>query len=260
MIFCFSGCGNTAAVARALASGLPGERVYTIEASAPRLYDASTQQRIVWCFPVHSWGVPKAVLRFIAEVQIDGADRLDHYMVATCGDDAGLTDRMWRKALRQRGWHGSAAHTVIMPNTYVSLPGFDVDSPSLTEEKLKAAPARITKVAKAIKCRSRIDLLTRGRFAWFKTKVIYPLFMRFLTSPAPFNASDDCNGCGTCARNCPLANITMHDSRPQWSDNCTLCMGCYHRCPRHCISYGRATRGKGHYAAPQALNINHPES
>ena len=248
MIFCFSGTGNSKAVAHRLAE-LLADRVVNIGDAAGRV-ELAPGERVVWCFPVHSWGLPLAVRRFIREVKLRCGDDNRHFMVCTCGDDTGYADRMWRKELRRRGWRPVAAHSVIMPNTYVALPGFDVDPKPLEEEKLSASSHRIAEIAHAVKCGSNIDSLTRGKFPWLKTRVIYPLFMRFLTSPRRFRVSDKCVGCGKCVKACPLQNVWLAKGRPNWGANCTLCLACYHSCPVHAINYTRQTRTKGQYLCP----------
>ena len=150
MIFCFSACGNTALVAHRLA-GILGEKVTMITNNAPRSYDVDTHRRVIWAFPVYSWGLPREVRDYIRTVRIIGGETKDHFMVATCGDDAGLADKIWAKSIAGRGWRPIAAHTVIMPNTYVNLPGFDVDKVTLANEKLSEAPERIEEIAHAIK-------------------------------------------------------------------------------------------------------------
>lgn len=250
MIVCFSGCGNSRYAAELLASRL-GERVTTMDvASVHPILDASVEGRIIWVSPVHSWGLPPAVRRFIRNVSIEGTTGgIPHFLMCSCGDDAGLTASQWRKDMRRRGFRTVSAHTVIMPNTYVFLPGFDVDNGQTEKSKLEAVPSRIADIAHAIKCKSPIDSVTKGRFAWLKTHIVYPFFMRFLTSPKGFGASDACVGCGVCVRECPMENITLDpvSMKPVWGKECAFCSGCYHRCPHNAISYGRMSKGKGQY-------------
>ncbi len=252
MIFCFSACGNTALVATKLAEILR-DRVVRINSVAEDSFNVAGHKFIIWAFPVYSWGVPTEVRRFIKNVRLDGGDGIRHFMVATCGDDAGLTASMWRKELKKRGWIPRAAHTVIMPNTYVSLPGFDVDSAGVVTDKLKRMPERVKEVAHAIKCNSPVDSVVKGKFAWLKTRIIYPMFMRFLTSAGPFRSADSCSSCGLCSKVCPMGNISIVNGSPKWADRCTMCLGCYHHCPHNLISYGGRTKGKGQYVAPKSL-------
>jgi NAD-dependent dihydropyrimidine dehydrogenase PreA subunit len=210
---------------------------------------------VVWVFPIYSWGVPPIVLRFIDKVKLKGGDEARHYMVCTCGDDIGRADDQWRQHLSQRGWTPRGAFSVIMPNTYVCMKGFDVDSKELEAEKLAAMPARVDEIAAAIERGYADSDVTRGSWAWLKTNVVYGWFRAFQMSPMPFQAdAQKCSSCGLCARSCPLMNIQLKDGRPQWGPSCTMCLRCYHRCPTKAIAYGKQTAEKGQYRSPAKLD------
>ena len=185
-------------------------------------------------------------------------NNLVHHAVVTCGDDCGLADRMWRKAITDRGWRDGAMMSVQMPNNYVSLPGFDVDPENVRISKLQAYLERVrevgAKIREAESSGEKVTDIVRGSFAWIKTRVIYPWFVRHAMSPSRFSVNDECISCGKCARHCPLGNITMQPSqhnpealRPCWRNDCAGCLGCYHICPVHAINYTSATRNKGQY-------------
>ena len=245
MIILFSGTGNSLHIANILSETL-GDRIVKLPVK-DNVVDCLDNDRVIWVFPVYSWGVPPVVARWIAELSIAGADKAVHHAVMTCGDDVGMADRMWRKAIEKRGWKAAGAYSVIMPNTYVLMKGFDVDSPEVASEKIEAASPRTKAIAESIlkNGSARIAEVVRGAFPWVKTKIIYPWFVRFDMSPKPFHSTDACVGCGLCAQACPLSNILMVESRPQWGDNCALCLGCYHTCPHHAVAYGKATLRKG---------------
>lgn len=250
MIFWFSGTGNSRLVAKRLSDKL-GEPMLEINALTLAHCHVTDAERIVWVFPIYSWGVPPVVRRFMGMVQLD-CD-VPHHMVCSCGDDIGLANAMWRGDLAARGWKGVSSHSVQMPNNYVSLPGFDVDSPRVEQSKLDAAVARIDAVARDIAGGRCIDDVVPGSIAWIKTKVIYPLFVKYEMNPGRFKATDACVGCSKCARICPLNNIEMKHSRPEWGRECAMCLACYHVCPNHAVAYGKRTEGKGQYMAPSDL-------
>lgn len=173
-------------------------------------------------------------------------------MVSTCGDDIGETHVMWRRLIHECDWTPCATFSVIMPNTYVLLPGFDVDSKAIEQDKLDQAPERIEAIAKKINSGWEGDDVTTGSFKRMKTAWFYPFFMRHLTSPKPFHAvKDSCIKCGRCIKTCPMDNITWgKDKYPLWNENCEMCLACYHCCPVHSVAYGNKTAKKGQYMFP----------
>ena len=137
-----------------------------------------------------------------------------------------------------------------MPNNYVLLPGFDVDSVEVMQKKLDEAPQRIEAISKILQqSYTGIDCV-EGSYAYLKTKLIYPLFAKWGIFPQKFYSTDLCNGCRRCERICPTNNIVLVDKRPKWGSKCTSCLACFHICPMKSIGYGNATKNKGRYFHP----------
>ena len=249
MIICFSGTGNSLQVAETLAP--------LIDDNVTLLSDLKeiTGNRVVWVCPIYSWGIPPVVLDTIKALP-DQTGR-EHHLVATCGDDCGLADRMFRDAIAERGAQSGVVATVIMPNNYVALPGFDVDSPETARCKLDAMPERVAAIARMILNDDTQTDVTHGSMAWIKTRIIYPWFVRNEMSPKRFHSTDACIGCGICSLTCPLGNIDMVNGSshqvPCWGDNCAACFRCYHICPHHAIGYGKSTKSKKQYVNPTLM-------
>lgn len=255
MIIVFSGTGNSMHVARML-SGILGDGIVTLPQPSTAL-PAPDHDRVIWVMPVYSWGIPPVVARWMKTMDIPGGEHLPHFGVFTCGDDIGNAHFMWGRAADRRNWEPLGEWSVQMPNTYVLMKGFDVDSPTVARKKIESATARTRHIADLIAkmtetfnaggyCEPVADVV-RGRFAWIKTAVIYPWFKRYAMSPEPFFADSRCIGCSICANSCPLKNISMDGGHPRWGKDCALCLRCYHICPRHAVAYSIATRGKGQY-------------
>ncbi len=247
MIVCFSGTGNSLAVAKELQRCL-GDSLMVLSreclTSKTALSLAPDAGRVVWVAPVYCWGLPKPVVEVMRKADVSAG--AEHYLVCTCGDDVGLAHRRWRKLMARRGWKAASAYSVQMPNTYVFMPGFDVDSPSLAVRKLAAMPERVGHVASRIArgAQGEDDVVTGG-IPWIKTYVVYPLFMSMYTTPRFFSVSDACVGCSKCAADCPMGVIKMSGGRPGWSGDCAMCSRCYHRCPAHAIDYAGMAKHKG---------------
>lgn len=253
MLYYFSGTGNSLLVCQLL-SKLLGEN-YSNIVSPQKCKD----ETIGIVFPVYAWGMPFIVKHFIRETlpSLIGQESNYVYIVMTCGDDVGYTDRLVSKTLKHIDLKLSASFSLQMPNTYVSLPGFDVDSDEIATSKIIAMRKKIPYIAETIRKRSCITKVTRGNFAWLKSTLLRVLFSKLLMSSSHFHISSSCICCGKCARHCPVSNISMQrtdrlydvdmkiDFVPVWGSNCEGCLGCYHVCPKHAVRYGWFTKNKG---------------
>lgn len=202
-------------------------------------------------FPVYAWGIPKVVEEYIREQQEEIRAAQYVWVVMTCGDDIGYADKILNKAL------GREADTVIsvqMPNTYVCLPGFDVDPSDVAKAKVQATLKRLPVIADTIRHQEKKTDVVRGNFAWLKTYVLRPLFNRFLVTDRYYHTNSRCIRCQRCVRSCPQGNITTApDGSIRWKhENCTGCLRCYHRCPCQAIRFGWFTRNKGQHHPPTA--------
>lgn len=240
MILYFSGTGNSRYVADRLAE-LLGEQTFNMEQGHAGMPALCADETLGIVFPVYAWGIPRLVKEFLQAIHVDSSRYV--WIVMTCGDDMGYADKELEKALRR---DVQAAFSVTMPNTYVCLPGFDVDSPQLARQKrLDTQVALPTIAAKIRGCQPARELL-RGALPWLKTYVMGPLFNKFLVTDKYFHISPSCTSCGLCAKQCPKADIAMHSGAPSWlHQDCTGCLRCYHACPRRAIDWGRYSVGKG---------------
>lgn len=242
MIYYFSGTGNSLRVARELSERL------SLPLSSVAAAKPCEGELALLVFPVYAWGIPSVMSEFVATLSAKECPKTV-VAVITCGDDMGYADRVLERELTAVGWHLDGAFSVVMCDTYICLPGFDVDSPELLQKKENAITPCIDRIAAHILAHRYHEKgdLERGACPWLKTYVLRPLFNRFLINYKRFYVdSDKCRGCGRCAKLCPLQNIVMNkDKRPEWHAHCTHCLRCYHCCPSHAVGYGKFTKGKG---------------
>ena len=180
MIFYFTGTGNSLRVAKALSEAL-GETLISIADELHKkevglVYPVRPDEKILFVYPVHSWGPAVPVTRFISCLTLNGYAGQPVYSVSTCGDECGYTDRLIGKALGKRTVSLTAAYSVIMPNNYILLPGFDVDDKDVEERKLQDAPARVAEIIEAIWEDRQAVLYRTGSMPGLKSYWIYPLF------------------------------------------------------------------------------------
>ena len=215
-------------------------------------------------FPIYGWSLPDIVRTFLQRLRIEGYNHQYVYFAVTCGDDVGVADRPIRRVLADAGLHLDAGYSGCMPDSYVCLPGFDVDKPDEREEKYSAFGPRVKEIAEQVKRRAVVMDIKRGRFPWLKTNVLGWYFRKYLITDKPFRTTDDCIGCGKCVSVCPLHNITLEgqESRVkgqefniQWHGHCTGCLSCYHHCPTRSIRFGKRTEKKGQYLYPERRQL-----
>lgn len=249
MIFCFSGTGNSLSIAKFLAARLNERLAFIGATSAVSSSDVGEATRLGFVFPVHAWGPPLVVEKFLKSLPV--CEKADYvYVVLTCGDDVGRTPQILRRLLSCRGLQVHAVFSLQMRNTYVCLPFFNVDAPELERAKTRSAFNRLSShVVPAILARrpSVATDVVPGRFPRIKSHVLRPLFKRFLMAESRFHVSlSECNACGLCVSLCPLGNLRLSANRhPEWLGSCTHCLACFHGCPHRAVSYGAFTRGKG---------------
>ena len=249
MILWYSGCGNSRFVADTLSKELGDDSMIFIPEAARQgtALEFGPDEALGIVFPVYSWSVPKLVSEFLRTATVKGKPAYI-FAACTCGDQTGLTYEHLCKDLRKQGLQLDAFFSFQMPETYINLPGFNLDTPENAKRKIDSTKESLSEVIGLIKQRTQgnYDKL-RGSKTFLKSNILKPLFYGLLITDRKFNVSDDCIGCGICAKNCPLQNITIENDRPKWNGHCTNCMSCYHRCPKNAINFGSATQGKGQY-------------
>ena len=249
MILWYSGCGNSRFVADTLSKELGDERMIFIPEAARNgmALEFGPDESLGIVFPVYSWSVPKLVSEFLRTVLIKGKPAYI-FAACTCGDETGLTEKHLKKDLSRQGLELDAFFSFQMPETYINLPGFKLDTPENALRKTESTKASLKDAVVLIKERAKGSFnKLKGGSSFLKSNILKPLFYGLLITDRKFQVSDDCIGCGICARNCPLQNITMENGRPHWNGHCTNCMSCYHRCPKNAINFGSATQNKGQY-------------
>lgn len=251
MIFYFSATGNSKLVASYLSKIIqqPALDISRYD----NISDLTSDSVAGVVFPVHAWGIPSVIKRLIPQI----IPYLRHasyiFAILCCGDDIGYCDIHIHKLLKKHKIELSAIFSLNMPNTYVGIPGFDIDAPDIQNSKLSYASTRLNEIATAISQRKNTTDVVRGSFAHLKSGPIRWLFNKFMINDFFFQVNTElCIKCGQCAKVCPLKNISF-TPYPKWNHNCLTCFACFHTCPRKAIKFKLSGGKKGQYKAPDSL-------
>ena len=254
MVFYFSGTGNSLWVAKQLSSVFAEELVSVADElkneSNSFNYSLKADEKVFFVFPVHSWGPAVLIPRFIEKMNLENYTNQAVYVVCTCGDNCGYTDRIMQEALAKKSVRLMHAYSIQMPNNYILMKGFGTDSKDLEKLKLEAASKTIGSIIENIKSGKNNNYYFAGGKAFLKSRVVYPLFNKYVVGKNSFYTTDKCAACGLCVRICSTATISMKEKRPVWQNTCVQCTACIHRCPAGAIEYGKVTQKQGRYHHP----------
>ena len=254
MIFYFSGTGNSKWIASEVAT-YQNEKLISIaeemiDLTSSFQYSLEDSEMVGFVFPVYSWAPPAIVMEFIKKISFTNYNNQYIFFICSCGDEVGLTQKIMNEIVCKKEWRWNAGFSIIMPNNYVSLPGFDTDPKELEQKKLDNSVVEIKRINEILANRTENCFeCKKGSFAFLKSRIINPLFNKYQVTAKPFHVTDDCISCGLCEKHCPMHNVKV-EGKPVWGDNCTSCLACYHICPRHAIHYGKATLKKHQYFHP----------
>lgn len=140
--------------------------------------------------------------------------------------------------LALKGYHLRGVMALDMPSNWTALhPGFSIPN---AQAIIQRARPRLNLFLQNIYAgkndfRGLVPLLLG--LALLPVSAGYLLIGRFGLSKL-FFATNRCDGCGLCARNCPANAIAMkgkHQPRPYWTFSCESCMRCMNLCPKQAI-------------------------
>ena len=225
MIFYFSGCGNSKHVAESIAAGLNDSLIFIPEAARENHYEyeLAEGERLGFVFPIYAWGPPKLVTDFVKKLSIKvgpstlrvasgtaGSGTLPYtYFACTCGDECGLAEDIFRKAMEQKGWKLDACISLQMPETFIGMPGFKLDTDENAKRKISAVDVTLAEYIPRIQNKESFSKMTKGGAAWFKSRLINPGFSKMATNDKKYYTTDVCIHCGKCVEACPLKNVTL---------------------------------------------------
>ena len=270
MIFYFSGTGNSKWAAKTLALETGDTLVSIPEViNSDCSFTIEKDEHVGFIFPIHGWRVPSIVKEFITKLTIktlgEDTSHVKHYCfcLVTAGDSIGKAMERFQQQLKSVTVNDAlslkAVCSLIMPESYVGLPGMDVDTKEKELEKKELASKQLKEFSNILKQRPHKDSnqiwgwnqLIRGPIPSFFSDPVGGFFERFLITDKPFHVDNRrCVKCGICANVCPVSDIKGGlGYEPEWLHNgkCLTCFSCYHHCPHHAIEFGKRTQKKGQY-------------
>jgi ferredoxin len=235
-LYCFSGTGNTAALAERLAKELYRNDLRTsVQPVTQAFIDRGgmsdpTIKMIGIAFPVYTFNAPLIVEELIDKLP-DGRGQPVFLMQTAARVEwanRGASIRP-RAMLAARGYRVFYDRTFIMPpnafraypeslcialirKAFSSLPGMASDL--ITKEERLSHYSKLNALVSRLGRGQRMDAAHFGR---------------------QLHANEGCTRCGWCVQACPRGNISILEDKPVFGRSCMMCLRCIYGCPRKAI-------------------------
>lgn len=233
MIVYFSGTGNSLATARKIAEAIDDQVIPMAEAVK---HDLSAESRIGLVYPTYDYAMPPAVRRMLPKLKISPNAYV--FVIITCGAQIGISSWTAKRVLKRKGIRVSYCSKIRMPDCAGIVYR---RNPNKQTWKFQKYASRMESIIADVKAQKSADRFSGwGLFGWILSAVFNGCLDMLRLFFRPAVNTERCVGCGTCARVCPIGNITMQEREgqnpvPVMGSKCTSCLGCVHFCPHQAM-------------------------
>lgn len=248
IIYYFSATGNSLNVAVNLANKLGNTKVRSILDAENQEPDLSFD-RIGLVFPVYNWGVPSIVDRFLQQLSSIHQDRYI-FAIATYKSSPGAVLNQLQTKLKRSNLRLSAGFTVCMPGNNIIY--YNAESNDVKQIKFKNMNLKLDEITSTINNNQVNQYRSKSIIKkYLLTGILHNLIIKsYPKTDKNYWVNDDCNGCGTCAKVCPVQNIAVPEKAPAWLHKCEQCTACINLCPKQAIQFSKYTAAKKRYKNP----------
>ena len=184
--------------------------------------------KVGFVFPVFCHKVPDIVKRFIMRMEFISTPYI--YATATHAGEPGQSLFDVKALLAKKSQSLSLGIAIAMPGNAIET---NIDDES---KRLSALERNATEIARLIETRKTgiIDG-KKGVKEGIRNKVVGFVSWNYVFSPKRFKTENNCIGCGTCEKICPVNNIHLVNHTPEWKKECAACLACFHWCPKEAV-------------------------
>ena len=244
LIFYFSGTGNCLKAAKTIAKEFGSADIVSM--GKPGKYvPAKKYDSIGFVYPVYFWGLPKRVIEFIENLDLGNNKNAYYYSIATYGGSPmNAVYQIYELLLKRHGVKINNAQKLKMFSNYIIMYDMSRDVDKITKQSDEA----LVPIINSIKNRENNSVSK-----W--TKILAFANTKFINTVADsdknYRIGGNCTGCGICMEVCPVKNIVMENSKPQFKHNCEQCLACIQYCPEKAINYLDQTQARKRYTHPE---------
>ncbi len=220
MVFYFTATGNSLYVAKQV----DDNRISIAQAihDHEKIYISDT---IGIVCPVFGHEMPELVKEFLKASQF----KTNYfYILLTYGNRHGGAAELAKKYVESLEIHPAYINVILMADNF--LPGFDMEEEKALDKKAEEQIRRIqTDIAQKKIYFSPVTENDRN---------VHRVFLDYIAQMGSsaghdlYKITEECIGCGICAKVCPKKCFHLEGQKSVWnSDGCISCMACIHSCP-----------------------------
>jgi ferredoxin len=247
-IYYFSGTGNTLWSAKRIAEMIGGDyELINIGTAAYSGEASAAADVLVLLFPSYAYGMPVIVRRFLQKIDMQAQyiAVLVTYGTHPGGPLAGAA-RILKKKKIMTTYFG------CIPAVENYLPVFGSPRNETIQKRTEMQMKATEEAADRIRMR-QVNSINIFRPVSAFVSLLFSLGVKIFYKY--YRVNKDCNGCGVCAKMCPVNAIIMKESRPVFSGKCEHCIGCIHWCPQRAIGFWRIRPDTPRYHHP-AISVS----
>lgn len=227
MIFYFSGTGNSLWTAKELGKilNMPVENLIKYRKTKLVCRD----HVLGFVFPTYMQDIPWIVKDILMKAEF-GREIYVFVIMTSNNGRSGRAFRSVDKIMCAKGSHLSAGFDLRMPGNCL------ISSEKENLMRLSEAPDSLKEIGQEIRGQIR-NYHSSGKKAergFVEKSYFYGTHsLKKMTFMKKFEVTEECNGCGICARVCPTDNIIIKDGKAMHGEQCAACYACLHWCPQN---------------------------
>lgn len=277
IVYYFSGTGNSFALAKEIAEKIGAELISIAKIVKEEKIHINAES-ICIVFPSYLAplsGLPIIVDRFVRK--IDNMGDLTIIAVCNCGGyesvNAHPSLNKLQQIVKSCGGELYAEYSLRLPMNNLEYDHIPIPINRATEDLVRKSKVEIDRICTCITKRKKTRYKVLKRLFFHMMKPVYKLIQNAVIkelkvladqpqdsellyselipmTDKSINVDEKCNGCGICAKVCPVDNIKIVNQRPEFQHRCEMCFACDEWCPTMSIR---------HWSRKNGVKYHHPE-